>query len=227
MLLKKLLRTLLQYKAQFISMIIMIALGAGVFLGFNMEWYSLEKNLEDICTATGFADFRIYSDKGFGRADAEAIRALPGVQDVTRFLSVNTTVQNDTDMIALTVNENMAVSGLLVTAGEPYDEESPDGIWLSDQYAEKNGVNLGDSLTLTYKTYAFTGTVKGLVKSSEYLICLPDETQLMPDYTSYGFCYISPAAFQKIIPALFRVLVGDRTYAQINVKSDLTKAEFV
>ena len=45
MLLRKLFRTLLQYKAQFISMIIMIALGVGVFIGFNMEWYSLEKNL--------------------------------------------------------------------------------------------------------------------------------------------------------------------------------------
>ena len=34
MLLKKLFRTLWQYKAQFISMIIMVALGVGVFLGF-------------------------------------------------------------------------------------------------------------------------------------------------------------------------------------------------
>ena len=33
MLLKKLFRTLWQYKAQFISMVIMVALGIGVFLG--------------------------------------------------------------------------------------------------------------------------------------------------------------------------------------------------
>lgn len=32
-----------QYKAQFISMIIMIALGFGVFVGANMEWVSIEK----------------------------------------------------------------------------------------------------------------------------------------------------------------------------------------
>ena len=41
MLFKKLLRTMGKYKAQFISMIIMITLGVGVFLGFNMEWYSI------------------------------------------------------------------------------------------------------------------------------------------------------------------------------------------
>ena len=65
MLRKKMLRTAWRYKAQFISMIIMIALGAGVFLGFNMEWYSLEKNTAEIYGATGFADYRIVSEKGF------------------------------------------------------------------------------------------------------------------------------------------------------------------
>ena len=127
MLLRKLFRTLLQYKAQFISMIIMIALGVGVFIGFNMEWYSLEKNLEYIYSATGFSDFRIYSEKGFSGKDLAAIQALPGVKDATRYLSVNTTVKDDTDMIALTVNENMSVSGLLLMAGEPYDAASEDG----------------------------------------------------------------------------------------------------
>ena len=225
--LKKLFRTILRYKAQFISMIIMIALGVGVFLGANMEWYSLERNLNDIYTRTGFASFRIYSEKGFGKKDLDAVLSIPGVQDATRFLSINTTVKDDTDIIALTVNENMRLSNVLVMRGEEYDEASADGIWLSDQYADKNNISLGDSMTLTYKNYAFTGVVRGLVKSSEYLICLPDETQLMPDYHSYGFAYITPTAFQSILPGIFKTLMGDRMYYQINVKSDLTKPEFV
>ena len=75
MLLKKLFRTLWQYKAQFISMVIMVALGIGVFFGFNVEWYSLEVNTTEIYDATGFADFRIYSDKGFSPEDLEAFKA--------------------------------------------------------------------------------------------------------------------------------------------------------
>ena len=46
MLFKKLIRTMGLYKAQFISMIIMIALGVGIFVGFNMEWVSIEKNTD-------------------------------------------------------------------------------------------------------------------------------------------------------------------------------------
>ena len=227
MLLKKLFRTLWQYKAQFISMVLMIALGVGVFLGFNIEWYSLERNTNEIYEATGFADFRIYSEKGFSKDDLNAILAIDGVRDATRFLSVNTTVKDDTDVIALTVSENMNVSGVLVTSGDPYDAASPDSIWLSDSYAEKNGVSLGDTLTLTYKMLTVTGTVRGLVKSSEYLICLPDETQLMPDYNSYGYGYISPVMLEKIVPAIFKNFIGDSLYFQINVKSDLEKAAFV
>ena len=59
MLLKKMFRTLLRYKAQFISIVIMIALAVGVSVGFNMEWYSLEKNTGFIFDQTGFADYRI------------------------------------------------------------------------------------------------------------------------------------------------------------------------
>ncbi len=226
MLLKKLFRTLWQYKAQFISMVIMVALGVGVFLGFNVEWYSLEVNTKEIYDATGFADFRIYNDKGFTEKDLEAMKAIPGVDDATRFLSVNVAVKDDTDTLALTVSENMNVSGVLVMAGEPYDETSTDGFWLSDSYAAANGISLGDPLTLTYQTVTVKGTVKGLVKSSEYLICLPDTTQMMPDYSSYGYVYMSPAMLDKAIPALYKAFIGS-LYFQINVKSSLDKAAFV
>ncbi len=219
MLIRKLFRTLLKYKAQFISMIVMIALGIGVFIGFNMEWYSLEKDTEFILKETNFADFRIFSEKGFTRADLEKIAAIPGVKDATRFLSVNTTVTGDTDVLALTVTENKNVSGVYLTDGEPYDETSPDGIWLSDQYAEKNGIKVGDSLSLTYKVLTVSGTVRGLIKASEYMICLPDETQLMPDYSSFGFAYISPVMLKKAVFFDF--------YPQINVLTDLDKSSFV
>ena len=226
MLAKKLFRTLWHYKAQFISMVIMVALGVGVFLGFNVEWYSLEVNTKQIYEATGFADYRIYNDKGFSEKDLEAVKAIPGVEDATRFLSLNVAVKDDTDTLALTVSENMNVSGVLLMAGEPYDARDTEGFWLSDSYAAANGISLGDRLTLTYQTISVQGTVRGLVKSSEYLICLPDSTQMMPDYASYGYVYISPAMLEGAIPKLYRALIGSM-YHQINVRSALEKAAFV
>ena len=227
MLRRKLLRTFGVYKAQFISMVVMIALGIGVFVGFNMEWFSLEKDASFILRETGFSDYRIYSEEGFSKEDLQKILDLDGVRDATRFLTVNASVKDDTDVVAIAVSENEAVSGVYLMEGDPYNPESPDGLWLSDQYARQNDIRIGDQLTLTYKMLTVTGTVKGLIKASEFLICLPDETQLMPDFHSYGFAYISPVMLQDIIPAIFRNIVGDSLYYQINVLSDLDKASFV
>ncbi|MBR2764424.1 MAG: FtsX-like permease family protein [Blautia sp.] len=227
MLFRKLLRTCGRYKGQFISMIVMISLGIGVFIGFNMEWYSLEKDLDFAMEASGFADYRVYSEEGFSADDLEAVKGLEGIRDVTRYLTVNTSVKDSDDVVALAVSENINVSGLYLVEGEPYDAESKDGFWLSDQYAEKNGIHVGDELTLTYKMLTVTGTVRGLIKASEFLICVPDETQLMPDYHTYGFAYMSPVMLQEIIPAIFRNFIGDNLYYQINVHTDMDKKEFV
>ena len=227
MLTRKLFRTLLKYKAQFISMAVLIALGSGMFMGFNIEWYSLERDTNEMYSSTGFADYRIYSEKGFSEADLENVLAADGVDDAARFLSINVSVAGTEDTVALTVTENANVSGFLLMEGEEYSPDDPDGIWLSDSYAKANGAGVGDEMTLAYSGMSVTGIVKGLVKSSEYLICLPDDTQLMPDYTTYGFAYISPAMLENAVPKALMGLFGRSMYYQINVKSELSKEEFV
>lgn len=64
------------YKAQFISMIVMIALGVGVFIGFNMEWKSIEVNTARFYEETGFADFRLYNTAGLRKRTYRRYAAL-------------------------------------------------------------------------------------------------------------------------------------------------------
>lgn len=223
MLFKKLLRTLKQYKSQFISMVIMIAIGTGIFIGFNMEWYSIKVNTDTFYEETNFADFRIINAKGFSKDDLDKIKAISGVDNATRYLSVNTSVEGSDKIIALTVSENMELSSFILynetgeSFGEEYNTEETEGIWLSDKYALKNNLKVGDVITLKYEMFTFEFKIVGLIKSSEYLVCLPDETQLMPDYNTHGYGYIAPKALKKCI--------GMEYYTQINIKSNLSKQE--
>ena len=123
----------------------------------------------------------------------------------------------DGDGVAVTVCEDADVSGFLVRDGAAYDDKSDDGIWLSDKYAAANDIVVGDTLTLTYQTMEFRGEVRGLVKSSEHMICVRDETQLMPDYDSFGFAYISPAFYEDV--------AGVDYYPQLHICSDLSKKQ--
>lgn len=216
MLTRKLLRTAWSYKSQFLSMIIMIAIGMGIFLGFNIEWKSIEYDTGIFFEETAYADYRLYEENGFSKKDLQAIQDIEGVDAATRYLPVNVGVKDTKKSMALNVSEDYNVSKMKVMEGAEYDPES-EGIWLSDRFAEINHLALGDDLTLTYMGFEVTGEIVGLIKSGENMICVADENQLMPDFESFGFAYITPKKLKKVLGITF--------YPQINLCSDLEKTE--
>ncbi len=216
---KKMLRTAWSYKAQFISMTLMVMLGIGMFVGFNMEWASIEYNMFSFFDDSHFADYRLVNEKGYSEDDLEKISDIDGVEAASRFLTVNVDVKDkDGDSVALAVTTDFDVSSFVLIEGEAYDQDSADGIWLSDQYAAKNGISVGDSLSFTYRNTEIAGKVKGLIKAAEQMICVRDKTQLMPDFSTHGYAYISPVLYESA--------VGFGYYPQINVISDLDKDVF-
>lgn len=218
MLLRKLFRTARKYKAQFISMVIMVAIGMGVFIGANVEWYTLLKNGTTFMTETKYADYRLYNENGFSEEDVAAVRAIEGVTAASRILNVNVDVKDSDRSLALFVPETYGVSVLCVTEGEDFEENS-DGFYLSDKFAKANDLALGDELTLTYRNAEIKGKIVGLAKSAEFMMCVAGENQLMPDYTAFGFVYASAEKIKT-------VLGGRIFYPQINVRSDVGKTAF-
>ena len=216
MLIRKFFRTAWKYRAQFISMIIMVTLGIGIFLGFNIEWKSIETDTDAFFESTNYADYRVYSETGFSEADIEAVLRIPGVTAATRVFSVNVDIVGEKKALNLTVSENYTVTTMVVTAGEAYAPDSP-GIWLSQKFAEANGIALGDTVTMTYGGARISEEVVGLAKSGEHMICVADSNQLMPDHTTFGFAFMAPEEFERIL--------GFGFYPQINIRSDLEKAE--
>ena len=240
MLRRKLRRTAGVYKVQFISMILLIALGIGVFVGFNAEWVTIAKDTDAFFKDCGFADYRIIDEDGFSSADVDKIRDIDGVLGVSRFLSVNADVKESGNQLALTVTESDHTSGFVLIEGSEYDRWDDEGFWLMDKYAEANGIGVGDELTVTFEDMEFTGTVKGLIESSEYLICVRDESQLMPDFDTYGYVYAAPAMLRRVIEHEIREEepdidddiisvavkeVYDEVFPQLNINSSMEKDE--
>lgn len=216
MLLRKLFRTAWNYKSQFLSMVIMITIGIGVFLGFNMEWHSIESDTSAFFKDTNYADYRIYSETGFTEEDIEKIQQIDGVEAATRYLSANVEVKNSEKTVTVNISENYKVSTMIVTDGEEYAEDI-EGIWLSDRFAEINNISIGDDITFVYQGNEICGQIVGLCKSSENMICVRDSNQLMPDYKTHGFAYITPKLLEKTFGATF--------YPQINILSQMEKVK--
>ena len=178
MLFKKILRTFLSYKAQFISMIVMVFLGVGIFSGFNAEWYSIEKNINYFFDESNLADYRIYitnemknSLTGFSDDDLNKVLNINGVEEASKVVEINTTETKENDTIKLCVSTNTNVTKPVVIKGNEYDSNSSNGIWISENYAERNNYNIGDEITLSYgKMFNYTFKIEGIALSGEYLI---------------------------------------------------------
>ena len=199
MLIRKLFRTAWSYKAQFISMILMITLGMGMFLGFNMEWKTIEVDTFKFFEQTDYADYRLYSEKGFTTVDIKAINEINGVDKATRFLSVNLDIKGEKNQsLALDVSEDFNVSTFIVTDGAAYDKNG-DGFWLSDKFAAANDYQIGDHLSLVFQGVEISGEIVGLIKAGEHMICVADNNQMMPDYNTFGFAYISPKKLHAVL----------------------------
>ena len=153
---RKLYRTMNKYRAQFASMIIMIALGVAVFVGLNIEWYSIERNMTYFFETTHFADYRIVSERGFSERQLKRIQSIEGVDRAARFFSADMDVGNSGDTLAVTVTEDIGISGMIIIEGAQYDAESSDGIWISDKYAKANGLKAGDEIKIKYNNREIT-----------------------------------------------------------------------
>ena len=218
-------------------MIIMIAIGIGIFVGFNMEWTSIQKNTGKFFDETKLADYHVVTENvaGFTKEECDKIKNIDGVSAATRYATANVEVYEvnenynsdigsdkfvrNGDELALSVSEEFNVSTFVLLDGKEYDSTYIGGVWISDTYAKKNGFALGDEIMLVFKgILRFQGTVVGYIKSGENMICVRDESQLMPDYNTFGYAYISPAFYKSVM--------STPIYSYINVRSSVDVKNF-
>lgn len=215
MLKRKIIRTLLNYKAQMISMLLMIILGVGIFLGCNIEWYSIKTNRTNYYEDTGYPEYRIYKDS-FSLDELQYVKDFSDVKYATRGLTVLGSLNNNTYLMLNVLEDCQNIKPFYID-GEVYSNEA-DGIYLSDLYAKENNIKLNDYLDIEVEGFKIHEPVKGLIKSSEYLICLKDSSQLLPNYKEYAYCYLSPKMITKYL--------GQAFYNTVYASSKLSPSDF-
>lgn len=215
MLKRKIIRTLLNYKAQMISMLLMIILGVGIFLGCNIEWYSIKTNRTNYYEDTGYPEYRIYKDS-FSLDELQYVKDFSDVKYATRGLTVLGSLNNNTYLMLNVLEDCQNIKPFYID-GEVYSNEA-DSIYLSDLYAKENNIKLNDYLDIEAEGFKIHEPVKGLIKSSEYLICLKDSSQLLPNYKEYAYCYLSPKMITKYL--------GQAFYNTVYASSKLSTSDF-
>ena len=209
MLIRKMLRDIIEYKVQFLSIFLMAFIGVAVFTGMYMDTSNFEKTLDDYYEETNMADGWIYSDYLVDEF-VEQVYLLGATTEMERQLVVDSHAKLDnTPDITLHFVENNTISKFYLIEGEKLNINDSEGVWLDKSFADARNLHIGDEISFESNGIEITKVIRGLGYSPEYVYNSP-AASTVPDYNSTGFAYMSHKAFPS----------DNITYSVLNVKFD-------
>ena len=107
--------------------------------------------------------------ESFSKEQLEDIRNLSFVEDaqLRTKLSGSAPDCGDAQVDIYLADEN-TVNKAYRISGEEFNPSDKDSVWLTDAFAQKRGIKVGDDFTVKYAGGTFTKKVKGLIESCEY-----------------------------------------------------------
>ena len=190
MLRKKMFRDILQNKSQFITIFLMVLIGVMVYVGIEAYMNGMTKTADTFYSENNLQDLNVLG-AGFTEDDLSDIKKIDNVNNAERKLVVTGIDADDKDKTFLvSFIESNEISKFYVMSGEGFDYTKK-GAWLDNFYAEENGLKVGDTIKIKYDSIIFEEPILGLINVPDHLYDTKDESELMPDRTSYGFVYLS------------------------------------
>ena len=194
MLAKKMLRDILNHKAQFASIFLMAFIGVMMFSGINGESYGLQENIDNYYGQTNLADGWIYS-MYLNDAFLEQIYLLGATTEMEReVVLVSDAVMERHPDITLHFVENNTISKFYLIEGKQFDIDDKDGVWLDKSFADARNLKVGDNISFRFEGYEIKKQIRGVGYSPEYVYNSPVYS-VKQNYSNFGFAYLSHKAF--------------------------------
>lgn len=203
---KNTLREIKNTKARFISIMLIVAIGVGFFIGVKSASPSMVQMAEDYYKESNLMDFRIVSTVGFDDNDVEHIKKIEGIKDVmpSYFLDVSVSYNNVGSIMRLLsvpaeYKDNKTISKVDVIEGRLPQKSGE----IAVEQAEMKSYKIGDKIKIEptvsdidvksqLKTLEYT--VVGVVRSPMY-ISLDRGTTNVGNGKISGFAYIDSSDF--------------------------------
>lgn len=205
-LLKNTFREIKNTKARFISILLIVALGVGFFVGVKTTSPSMKQMAIDYYNANNLMDFRLVSTVGFDENDVDAVKNTDGIKDVmpSYFLDVAVSSDESGRTIRLmsspkSYKDNSPISEVIITEGRMPEKSGE----IAVEGGNFSAYNLGDKITISQNVgetdiskqlEVFEYTVVGKVKSPLY-IAIERGTTTVGNGKIDEFAYISESDF--------------------------------
>lgn len=194
---KKLWRDMRQNAMQFLTIVLLCALGTWVYSGLDGAWRMLDLSAETYFQQGVLSDFWI-NLSGMTKADLDRIAHTQGVADVQGRFTGDMDCPALGEDVSLNVHAYDGVPRMNVpqcVEGAPMADRDTRGIWVQKEFAQANGLSVGDDLRLDVLGQEQTFVIRGLIYDAEHVITAKDVT---PEPAKYGYAVICWNAVQQL-----------------------------
>lgn len=217
---KKAIRDMKQSRAQFISILIMATLAVSIVTGLDSIWFTIQNHADAMYRSTSLSDLWVT----VANPSEQQLWGIKQIGGVTR-VEQRYCADADTDLPG---NPTLRVYALddRSTLDQPYVQKGTFGEYgggavLDENFAESNGFEIGDSVSIKLGDTWVRIPITGLGLSSEQIFAVKNSASLMPDPKSFGFLVIHAGALKSVY--------GREVHNQVSVRlapgTDITQVE--
>ncbi len=221
MLTKKLFRDMWAAKWQFLSIILLTALGVMLFVGLDAGWRDINLSLNNYFTQQKLPDLWV-SSGDVDQATISKIETIEGVKSTQTRGSYETLAKdlpNDPTVMLNAFDGEMEINQPVLIKGKMLAKNDTRGGLIEEKFAKAQGLKLGDTIKCTLQNMEYDFLIKGMIRSPEYIMSAND---IMPNAKRFGYMYVNSASLT--LP-LNEVLVSvEKTTDSDPVKKQIEKA---
>ncbi len=209
MLFRKMRRDLLANKVQFLSIFLMSLLGIFVFVGLDSECNGMKVHEGHYYEGAKLADLWAQGI-AFKESDIAKAEYIPNIKKAELRLKLDGKAEingKELDLSMLFMDGN-EISRLHLTEGQPY-VKGAGGVWLDVNFLKKQGLRIGDKLSMKVNGITFEQEIKGAVYHPEYVYFLPDAAAMMPDYGAYGAAFMDIKSYPDLNSVYYNQMIMD------------------
>ena len=194
---RKLFRDMGRAAMQFLSIIVLCALGTFAFAALDGTARMTRATIDTYFEENNLADFWVTIPSGADRHALDTLRAIEGVGAVRAraVADLETTVGDDVILSVTAYDGEMDINIPLLREGEMLDATDARGCLVEERFAVAHDLSLGDRLTVKLAGQEIAFVIRGVCVSPEYVVV---SNGISADPDSYGYILINARAIAAL-----------------------------
>ena len=194
---KKLFRDMSRAAMQFLSIIMLCALGTFAFAALDGMARMTRTTIDTYFEENNLCDFWVTLPAGMDRAALDKIAAVDGVEEIIpRFvMDMETTLGDNVNANVTAYDGAMTINTPLLREGELLDPGDLRGCLIQERYAAAQGLALGDRISVKLNGEEISFVIRGVCVSPEY-VALSMGVASNPN--EYGFILVNARALPQV-----------------------------